>query len=354
MKKCLLLLSSVDSRRGGIQRYNFSLIRMIKAAGMDPVVLSVNDTTNPDPQLENFTGFGRKWSALIPSLIRLSFSAPVILIGHRNFLPLVPLIRLCRPFATIILITHGIEVWSHQPFLYRMSLLMISRIWSVSSYTRDQVRNRFRTQKPISLIPNVVPEAIRLQAEKGNTTRQETSGPLVFLSVSRLMKEENYKGLDMAIPAVLQWAGEQPFIWHLVIQGNDTDRHRLLAMESGKNHQFVFHENLSDSDLKQLYSLAHVFILPSTGEGFGIVFLEAMAHGAIAIGAATGGTPDVISDGVNGLLVPVPVTVEGIIGTLNKLNFPQDRIRLAENGLAMLSRFTESAVTTLIRKELGT
>jgi glycosyltransferase involved in cell wall biosynthesis len=52
------------------------------------------------------------------------------------------------------------------------------------------------------------------------------------------------------------------------------------------------------------YAHCNVFALPSRGEGFGLVFLEAMAHGKPVIGGAHGGTPDVVEDGVTGLLVP--------------------------------------------------
>jgi glycosyltransferase involved in cell wall biosynthesis len=47
-----------------------------------------------------------------------------------------------------------------------------------------------------------------------------------------------------------------------------------------------------------------VFALPSKGEGFGLVFLEAMAHGKPVIGGAHGGIPDIAEAGVTGLLVP--------------------------------------------------
>jgi len=47
-----------------------------------------------------------------------------------------------------------------------------------------------------------------------------------------------------------------------------------------------------------------LFALPSTAEGFGLVFLEAMAFSKAVVGAAAGGSVDVIEDGVNGLLVP--------------------------------------------------
>jgi phosphatidylinositol alpha-1,6-mannosyltransferase len=65
-----------------------------------------------------------------------------------------------------------------------------------------------------------------------------------------------------------------------------------------------FLERVSREELAACYARAEIFALPSTGEGFGIVFLEAMAFGLPVVGAAAGGVTDIVKDGVNGLLVP--------------------------------------------------
>ena len=66
----------------------------------------------------------------------------------------------------------------------------------------------------------------------------------------------------------------------------------------------LFLENLSREEIAACYAGADLFALPSTGEGFGLVFLEAMAFAKPVVGAACGGTTDVVEDGINGLLVP--------------------------------------------------
>jgi glycosyltransferase involved in cell wall biosynthesis len=60
---------------------------------------------------------------------------------------------------------------------------------------------------------------------------------------------------------------------------------------------------LTPDELFACYAKCEVFALPSRGEGFGFVFLEAMAHAKPVIGGAHGGIPDVIENGVSGRLV---------------------------------------------------
>ena len=60
----------------------------------------------------------------------------------------------------------------------------------------------------------------------------------------------------------------------------------------------------SDPQLQSAYASCDIFALPSREEGFGIVYVEAMRHGKPCVGADSGGVPEVIDNGVCGLLVP--------------------------------------------------
>jgi glycosyltransferase involved in cell wall biosynthesis len=86
--------------------------------------------------------------------------------------------------------------------------------------------------------------------------------------------------------------------------GDDLPRLEKIARDSGVSESIRFLTNLSREEIAACYARSEIFALPSTGEGFGLVFLEAMAFAKPLIGVARGGITDIIENRVNGLLVP--------------------------------------------------
>jgi phosphatidyl-myo-inositol dimannoside synthase len=108
--------------------------------------------------------------------------------------------------------------------------------------------------------------------------------------------------LITALPRLLtRWPELQ-----LVAVGSGDDRAWLeeLADQNGVNLHVHFLTGLSYQEIAACYAACEIFALPSAGEGFGLVYLEAMAQGKPVIGGAHGGAPEVIADGATGYLVP--------------------------------------------------
>ena len=105
-----------------------------------------------------------------------------------------------------------------------------------------------------------------------------------------------------ALPQVLQSLPDTILV--LVGDGQDRPRLEQLAQDVGVTAHTRFLHGLTQEELFACYAHCDVFALPSKGEGFGLVYLEAMAHGKPVIGGAHGGALDVIVDGETGLLVP--------------------------------------------------
>jgi glycosyltransferase involved in cell wall biosynthesis len=129
--------------------------------------------------------------------------------------------------------------------------------------------------------------------------------PPVILTVGRWAASERYKGADDLIRAVARLRPAFPTLSLVAVGGGD-DLPRLKKIASDLNVSAAVHflEGISRRELSACYARADIFALPSTGEGFGFVFLEAMAFGKPLVGARAGGATDLIEDGVNGLLVP--------------------------------------------------
>jgi phosphatidyl-myo-inositol dimannoside synthase len=107
---------------------------------------------------------------------------------------------------------------------------------------------------------------------------------------------------------------------HLVLAGSGDDRGWLedLVEKNGVERHVHFLSGLSYAELAACYAACEIFALPSRGEGFGLVYLEAMACGKPVIGGTHGGAPEIIQDGVTGYLVPHgdPIQLATAIHTL--------------------------------------
>jgi glycosyltransferase involved in cell wall biosynthesis len=108
---------------------------------------------------------------------------------------------------------------------------------------------------------------------------------------------------------------------YLVVgSGDDQPRLERLAQEAGVGDRVAFAGQVPDLELPDYFALAHVFAMPSTGEGFGIAFLEAAASGLRVIGGNRDGSVDALADGQIGRLVDphAPAEIEGaVIDTLS-------------------------------------
>jgi glycosyltransferase involved in cell wall biosynthesis len=156
----------------------------------------------------------------------------------------------------------------------------------------------------------VLPWALDPEFEALAATSLQTELPAnfpqgrVILSVGRWMSDERYKGMDTLIsvlPRLLhEWTDLQLV---LIGEGDDQPWLEQIAEQCGVRKRVTFLSKLSYQQVAACYSACEIFALPSRGEGFGLVYLEAMARGKPVIGGAHGGAPEVIDDGKTGYLV---------------------------------------------------
>jgi len=128
------------------------------------------------------------------------------------------------------------------------------------------------------------------------------SMPKVLLMVGSNLQR---KGIRTLIRAAAMIIPEYPDLL-IKVAGNDPaiPSFQRLSSQLGIADHVVFLGHQSREQLIKLYSEATIFVLPALTEALGIVFLEAMASGVPVIGTNVGGIPEIVQDGVNGLLVP--------------------------------------------------
>jgi glycosyltransferase involved in cell wall biosynthesis len=106
----------------------------------------------------------------------------------------------------------------------------------------------------------------------------------------------------------------------------------------GLSSSVIFHGPLDNDELAEKLKQAHVLAVPSSYEGFGIVYLEGMAFGLPAIGTTAGAASEIISDGQTGYLIP-PDNAETLAARL--LCLASDRALLARLSLNALKRYRQ-------------
>ncbi len=309
----VVLITGAFHGFGGIETFNRSLIHALDhiAASRDlhVRVLSLLDSTGA-PSVPLYSGSGRlRFRGFRGSRLRFALSAcqaarfaDTVVIGHANLLPLAPMINT----SFKCLVAHGIEVWKPLPRLQKLGASRLDRILCVSAFTqREMVRLNRLDPALFHVFPNTLDPlyAQAIQVKVDRAALGLPPGPML-LSVSRLASSERYKNIAALITALPEVVRRVPEAFYAIVgDGAQRQPFQQLARSLGLAEKVIFTGPVADHLLPSYYAACDVFVLPSTKEGFGIVFLEAMAHAKPCVGARAGGVPEVIRDGVTGLLV---------------------------------------------------
>ena len=226
--------------------------------------------------------------------------------GH---IKLAPLIRmLCQPLGIpYTVLTYGKEVWDPLPKLHRDALEHAQSIWTISRYSRDLAcrANHLDPQK-FELLPCAIRGEMFTPAPKPPhlVAKYGLEGSKVLMTVARLWSGDIYKGVDVTIRALPTILRKFPDVKYLAIgRGDDRPRLEQLAKDLGVVDRVIFAGFVPDEELPDHYRVADAYIMPSQ-EGFGIVYLEAMATGIPVLAGDSDGSADPLQDGRLGWPVP--------------------------------------------------
>ncbi len=325
----LALVAEAWGADGGIAQFNRNLLDALGARGdlaVDALGLIGRPEARPGSNGVRWSipRPGSKAAFALAAFVRTLRTRPALVVcGLVGLGPLaLPLTRLVR--ARMWTLTHGIEIWQPGPRWDNGALARADLVTTVSRYSRARLLEwSGLAPDRVRVLPNTVdlerwrpgprpPELVR---------RYDVQDKRVLLTVARLSAAEQYKGHDRVL-AVLRPIAERTGPLRYVVAGRGDDQPRLeaVARDAGVADLVAFAGFVPDDELEAHYRLADAFVMPSTGEGFGIVFLEAMACGCPVVAGNRDGSVDALADGALGRLVDPDrpdELVRAVVATLN-------------------------------------
>ncbi|EFC85843.1 glycosyl transferase group 1 [Parafrankia sp. EUN1f] len=330
----ILLLAPSQGLGGGIERYLSTVEECLQAGGVEVHRI---DMLRPEQSL---TAARRIRFALRVAYTGLRLGQmDCVATGHRNMIPVAAVAAKIVGARMAPIVFHGNDIWE-LPRSYRALVSRSATLFplTVSSYSAGALSTLGLA--PI-LPPSIAPAWRTTLIEESRRRRPPAAVPTV-LSVFRLPAWEG-KGLPVlveALAAIRQRTGPV----RLVVAGRGPLPGTLRDFASA-HPELELHENPDDHFLASLYGEADLFALctrtmpPSSGEGYGIVLLEAQLAGCPVVGPASGGSYDAYQEGLTGV-TPANESSEALAAVL--LDLLTNRPRLAR----MSSRAAELAVAT--------
>lgn len=321
-KRVLYIVPDLIGPPSGIARYCRMVCKSLLAVPCDLTVVSLIDEPGArDEAVTAFPGMAY-WpcqysrSAFIRKTIELNLRLrpDLVLVGHANFSPLGWAIARMTG-AKMVTFLYGVDAWIPLSTLRRRGLHHSDQLISISRFTAQRAYevNGISLSKT-HLLYNCLDPGFEQPAHVA-----QVNSDLSLLTVARISLADQYKGHDkviLALPALLTRFPQ--LVYHIVGDGNGRPALEDLAEQVGVAHAVCFHGVVSEASLRQHYVNASVFIMPSSGEGFGFVFVEAMAQGLPVIGGNADATPEVVVDGETGYLVN-PTSVDEVVEAVTRL-----------------------------------
>jgi len=126
----------------------------------------------------------------------------------------------------------------------------------------------------------------------------------VLLTLGRIVAAERYKGFDEVLEVMPDLVRDHADLTYLIAgSGSDVARLSAKAERLGVAEHIVFTGMVDEREKTDIYNLADVYVMPSRGEGFGFVFLEALACGVPVIASRCDGGREAVRNGELGILV---------------------------------------------------
>ena len=295
---------------GGTGRYELLLRRSLRArGGFAPLVRTISRTA-PQRALVQAAGRAGASTVVRPGLVRftarvlwevLRLRPDVVVYTHLHLARLQLAVRWLRPGTRALVVAHGHEVFEPLSRARRNALRTCDGILVLTGFVARRM-DAANGQDHAPVV--VVGAALSDDWTRGVVPRREPTGGGAVLAVARLEALDRDQGVDRVIEAFPQVLEKLPTaVLRIAGDGSDLARLQALARTLGIDERVRFLGAVDDATLKRLYASSDLLALPSTQEGFGLVYLEAMAHGLPSVVAVGTAASEVVEPGLTGIAV---------------------------------------------------
>ncbi|TFF40883.1 glycosyltransferase family 4 protein [Mucilaginibacter psychrotolerans] len=319
-KNIHLLTLQTFSATGGIQKMArtlaYSLQHICQKNGWGLKLLSLYDAdADLQPQYiraENFKGFSKNKASFVLNALLSADKNDTVILSHINFAVVGILIKTLKPKCQVWLIAHGIEVWRPLGFHKKLLLKHCDKIICVSRFTKDKLISLHgANESKCEVLNNAIDPFIELPANLAKPESLLTrygltyENPVIF-TLTRLASTEKYKGYDNVIATVAKLKHRFPGIKYIISGKYDElegRRVKGLIEANGVTDNVLLTGFIDEPELANHFLLADLFVLPSKKEGFGIVFIEALACGLPVLCGNADGSVDAVKNGELGTAI---------------------------------------------------
>lgn len=332
-QRALCLVGDGFGGRGGIAKFNRDFLNAITShPGYREVVafprLQPDSITEhlPSKLCWDIKGLGGKANYVLNVIQGLFRDRRynIVVCGLINMLPLAWIVSTITR-APLLLVIHGVDAWQpHRSKIVNRLLRKVDYVIAVSETTKQRFAawSNFPVQR-IFILPNCI-DTILFQPMPKNPEllkRYGLEGRKVLMTLARLDSRERYKGIDHIIDIMPELLMNAPSLTYLIVGGgNDLSRLAEKVNTMGLSRNVTFTDYIPEDEKVDHYNIADVFAMPGWGEGFGIVYLEAMACGVPVVGSVLDGSKDALRDGKLGVLVDPHDSGDVLRGILKALN----------------------------------
>ena len=306
------------SLTGGIEKFNRAFLKALSELEKEEIItahsLSAYDTIGDTNYFE-----AKNYKCYKSNRVHFAFAAwkaaskyDVIFLGHINLALVGWSIKKLFPSKQIILIAHGIEVWKKLNRFKNYLIHNADKILSVSSFTKNKIVNIHKINPDkITVFPNTIdpffvfPQVFKKPEYLLKRYNIQPNDP-VILTLARLSYSEKFKGYEKVINTMNVLKPDFSNLKYILAGNFDVPEKRRLEKLieiKGIENDILLTGFIKAEEVTDHYLLADVFVLPSRKEGFGIVFIEAMACGLSVIAGNKDGSVDALKNGELGLLV---------------------------------------------------